>query len=209
MHKTNENHLCCPTLQSIAHFDNQTFAFCGMILNSVYSFLPQSQQHLFIDHPPTLKLKLIYFNFLRRCNTPTWPLGVLQPMFKASSNKVSFDECPPEVRLSPLGPKAAYERPLTPSAPGSILTKGLRAYVIQTGFFFLMYISLKQMFLLLPCDLVINSPKSPVILSCRPSVKTDSSLKCISVFTTIQEGNKLSYRIKVNIYFMRPEVSVT
>lgn len=107
-------------------------------------------------------------------------------------------------------PQAAYETPLTPSAaPGSILTKGQRAYVIQTSFFFLMHISLKQMFLLLPCDLVINSPKTPVILSSRPSAKTDSSLKWISVFTTIQEGIKLSYRIKVNIYFMRPEVSVT
>lgn len=177
----------------------------------MYSYLSQSQQHLLIDHPSTLKLKLIYFNFLRQCNTPTWPLGVLQSTFQAGSNKGVFGWVSGRGQAFPtMVPKAAYERPLTPSAPGSILTKGQGTYVIQTSFFFFfMYISLKQMFLLLPCDLVINSPKTPVILSSRPSVKTDSSLKWISVFTTIQEGNKLSYRIKVNIYFMRPEVSVT
>lgn len=128
----------CPTLQSIAHFDNQTFAFWGRILNSVYSYLSQSQQHLLIDHPSTFKLKLIYFNFLRQCNTPTWPLGVLQSTFQAGSNKGVFGWVSGRGQAFPtMVPKAAYERPLTPSAPGSILTKGQGTYVIQTSFFFL------------------------------------------------------------------------
>lgn len=137
MHKTNENHLCCPTLQSIAHFDNQTLAFWGRTLNNVYSYLPQSQQHLLIDHPSPLKLKLIYFNFLRQCNIPIWPLGVLQSKFKASSNKRVFQWVSARGQAFPtMVPKAAYERPLTPSAPGSILTKGQRERMLSRRFSF-------------------------------------------------------------------------
>lgn len=57
------------TIYAVLHYKavhilstKQTFAFFGRIPHSVYSYLPQSQQHLLIDHPSPLKLKLRWRN---------------------------------------------------------------------------------------------------------------------------------------------------